>query len=404
VVFLLAAYLISSVVVISLMALAACFGISTGQAQRSAKRIAPLHRYRIALGVGSGTALLVAIIAALTIFAPLIPSTEIPPPPTLPAQASYWQLSTGSKIAYLKVPAQGTAQATPVIFLHGGPGAYAVTNQAGIDYFEQLAQLGYDVYFYDQVGGGLSSRLKDVSQYTLERHVADLDAIISQQIKAEKVILIGQSWGGTLAANYMAVHPQRVAKAIFSSPAPINYTEWRDYGKISERLPAEVNKEVNNSLTSPRLLLLMSLAHLNLNTARDFVSERELDGFFDRLVSKMSPGMVCDPAHLPKDASMNGFGFWSSTMTQQTHPTGSQDNPRELLATNQTPALVLTGECNYIKWEPTYQYRTTLPNSTLLYFEKAGHVIYYDQPDLYFEVLRNFLQEKPLPLPPYQGK
>lgn len=400
-VFLLAAYLINSVVILSLLALLACYGISAGLAHRGAGRIAPLHRGKIALGVGGGTVLVVAIIATFTIFSPLIPSSEILPPAALPPQASYWNLATGSKVAYLKVPAVGTAKATPVIFLHGGPGAYAVSNQAGIDYFGRLAQFGYDLYFYDQVGGGLSSRLEDVTQYSVERHVADLEAIITQQIKAEKVILIGQSWGGTLAANYMAVHPLRVAKVIFSSPAPINYMEWADYGNISARLPAEVKKQVNSSLASPRLLLLMGLARINLNTAHDFVAERELDSFFDRLVSKMEPGMVCDPARLPKEGSINGFGFYSSTMTQQTHPANNKVNPRGLLASNQTPALVLTGECNYIKWEPTYQYRATLPNATLLYFQRAGHVIYYDQPELYFEVLKSFLQGQPLPLQPY---
>jgi proline iminopeptidase len=115
----------------------------------------------------------------------------------------------------------------------------------------------------------------------------------------------------------------------------------------------------------------------------------------------MEPGMVCDPARLPKQRSINGFGFYSNTMIHQTHPINTKANPRQLLTTNQTQALVLTGECNYIKWEPTYQYRTTLPNATLLYFQRAGHVIYYNQPDLYFEVLKSFLQEQSLPFQPY---
>jgi hypothetical protein len=48
-----------------------------------------------------------------------------------------------------------------------------------------------------------------------------------------------------------------------------------------------------------------------------------------------------------------------------------------------------------------WQYRTTLPNSTLLYIPDAGHEIYRDQPDLYLACIRAFLLGKPLPLHPW---
>ncbi len=49
---------------------------------------------------------------------------------------------------------------------------------------------------------------------------------------------VGASWGGTLVATYMATYPQHVAKAIFTSPAPINEAEWSDEGLITSRLSA----------------------------------------------------------------------------------------------------------------------------------------------------------------------
>jgi alpha-beta hydrolase superfamily lysophospholipase len=44
-------------------------------------------------------------------------------------------------------------------------------------YFGALAQEGFGVYVYDQVGRGRSERLDDPRGYTLERDVADLEAI-----------------------------------------------------------------------------------------------------------------------------------------------------------------------------------------------------------------------------------
>lgn len=86
----------------------------------------------------------------------------------------------------MHVPAVGSSHETPIIFLHGGPGFGVL--ESDIKFYGQLAQDGYDVYLYEQVGSGRSNRLEDVRGYTTERHVADLEAI-RQQIGAEQVIL-----------------------------------------------------------------------------------------------------------------------------------------------------------------------------------------------------------------------
>ena len=74
------------------------------------------------------------------------------------------------------------------------------------EYFGELARDGFHVYIYDMVGRGRSARLADPRDYTLERDVSDLEAI-RKEIGAERVVLIGHSYGGTLAAAYAASHP-----------------------------------------------------------------------------------------------------------------------------------------------------------------------------------------------------
>jgi pimeloyl-ACP methyl ester carboxylesterase len=70
-------------------------------------------------------------------------------------------------------------------------------------------------------------------------------------------------------------------------------------------------------------------------------------------------------------------------------------------ATDHTPALILTGGCNYIKWAVTWQYKTTLPDSALVCFPDAGHVIYLDQPRPYLGTIESFLSGRPLPVRPW---
>lgn len=78
-------------------------------------------------------------------------------------------------------------------------------------------------------------------------------------------------------------------------------------------------------------------------------------------------------------------------------------DPRSRLLLNQTPVLILRGQCDHIHWDVTYQYKTTCARSTLLYFPGGGHVIYADLPDLYLAAVRAFLLDTPLPLPAYSS-
>ena len=102
-------------------------------------------------------------------------------------------LATGSRIAYVKLPARGRARPTPVVVAHGGPGVADMAGDAA--YFGQLAGDGYDVWVYDQVGTGRSSRLADPRRYDIAREVADLEAIRGR-IGADRMVLIGHSWAG----------------------------------------------------------------------------------------------------------------------------------------------------------------------------------------------------------------
>jgi pimeloyl-ACP methyl ester carboxylesterase len=396
-----AAFLLTTSVALVLVAIAVGFLMTFGGAWIAARMMRRSRPSRIALGVGVAVMLVLALVSSLTILQPLPSTPAARLPPTAPAGVHYWSLRTGSHIAYLKVPAQGSARATPIILVGGGPGEEDVADTSQTQFFGQLARLGYDVYFYDQIGSGLSARLADPGQYTLARHVADLEAI-REQIGARAMILLGESWGGTLVANYMATYPDQVAKAIFTSPAPINEAEWPNAGSILSRLPKAEQQQANQMLyETPRFAAWYLLGRINPQAAHSLVSDREADAYFNTFLHLVSRGSVCDPAHAPTQMQL-GNGFYDNIFTtadaQRRH---GNVNPRLKLASNRTPALILTGACNYIKWAVTWQYKTTLPNSTLLYFPRAGHVIYLDQPDLYLAAIRAFLLGTPLPLPPW---
>jgi proline iminopeptidase len=281
-----------------------------------------------------------------------------------------------------------------LILIHGGPGAFGVT-ASGAAYYGALAGDGFDVYFYDQIGSGHSARLANPWEYTVARHVADLEAI-RQRIGAEQVVLLGDSWGATLAANYMAIHPEHVARVIFTSPGPMSRADWRGSLTPASRLSAEQQRQSAALFEHPRFLAWQLLLERNVQAAYQFIPDAELDGFADTIIASFVDGALCEPAPLARADLNAGFGFWSMTMTNWDMSERHFD-PHAALTTNTTPALILRGECDYIPPRVAAAYQSTLPHATLVTVPQAGHLIYYEQQELYLALVRAFLREQPLP-------
>jgi proline iminopeptidase len=345
-----------------------------------------------------GSASVVVLIATLAALAPL--GDPASPATPVPGQR-FWELSTGSRIAYVKIAAEGKPKATPIIFIHGGPGVPMMADDAR--YFGQLARDGYDVYLYDQIGAGLSPRLADPTQYTIARHVADLEAI-RQQIGAQRVILIGHSWGGSLAATYLAEYPEHVEKIVFSSPGAIFWPEMGASGTgMIGRLTNEQKWQALAEILPPRALLAYALVQVNPRAAHAYVGDGEMDARFDQLFARVAPGLFCDVHAPPSGEKITGLGFYANQVPQAASAPRPMD-PRPALRALRTPALTLKGSCDYVPWGLTLEYRDILPQATLVYLPGAGHQAYQDQPGPYLATVRAFLLDEPLPIQPYTSR
>jgi proline iminopeptidase len=91
----------------------------------------------------------------------------------------------------------GSGSKTPILALHGGPGA-------GHDYLAPLSALATDrtVVFYDQLGCGKADSPQDESIYSIQRAVDEVDAV-RKALGLDRVILYGHSWGSMLAIEYL---------------------------------------------------------------------------------------------------------------------------------------------------------------------------------------------------------
>lgn len=122
--------------------------------------------------------------------------------------------------------------APTLLVVNGGPGfSHLAEPPAGV-----LAP-EFRVVFYDQRGTGLS-RTPPRSAFDLPHQVGDLEAL-RRQLGAERVDLLGHSWGGLIAAAYAARYPQRVDALVLVGSEPADAGAWaRGTALIAQRIAA----------------------------------------------------------------------------------------------------------------------------------------------------------------------
>jgi proline iminopeptidase len=339
----------------------------------------------------TGTALIVGVFTWTALLS--MGDPRLPPAPV--EGQRFWELPTGSRIAYVRVPAEGRAREEPIIFLHGGPGVPDMEGDAR--YFGRLAREGFDVYVYDQVGCGRSSRLDDPRDYTLQRDVSDLEEIRAK-IDAERVILFGHSYGGTLAAAYAASHPKRVAKIVLSSPD--DPSPAAGGASMLFRLTTREKLGVYSLLLPPRPMLAYTLLQVNSEAAHAFAGDAEMDARFDRVYNRTRPALHCRGE--PPGPRLHGLGFYAHYYPQSaTSPPHAEF--LSALARQDIPALVIKGRCDYLSWSSAQKYLQVLPDTRLLYLDGSGHNAYQDEPERYMAGVRAFLLDRPLPERLYKG-
>lgn len=301
----------------------------------------------------------------------------------------FWHLSTGSEIGYTYFRGKGERKPYPLIFLNGGPGG-AVTDEA-IQLRSKLSNDGYDVYLYDQVGSGQSARLKNITEYTPDRHRKDLEEIINK-IAAEKVILIGHSWGAILAVLYAAENQSKIEKIVFSCPGPI-YPFRKEL--LTVKAPdslhlhtpvftnAQGNKKANNIRTK-------AMAYFATHFGWKIAGDKEADAFETYLNYEVNKSTVSDTSKIAPPSP--GGGFYAAVMTFKHLLT--VNDPRPKLQHSAIPVLVIKAQYDNQHWGFTNEYIELFPNHKLAVIPNAGHAVSIEQPELYLNTIREFLKER----------
>ncbi len=275
---------------------------------------------------------------------------------------------TGGKVWYEVV---GSGTATPLLLLHGGPGATS-------HYLGPLKRLADErpVIFYDQLGCGRSDRPEDSSLWQIDRFVEEL-AQVREALSLEKVHILGHSWGSMLVVEYLLTRqPTGVESLILAGPA-LSMPRWlEDTTKLVESLPPEIQATLKR--------------HERAGTT-DSAEYQEAEMEFNRR-------HLCrlDPWPPEMEQGFEEFGtavFETMWGPSEFHATGNlKDFDRtERLSEINIPTLLTAGRYDEATPETSAWYQSFISGSRLEIFENSSHMTMLEEPDHYVQVVREFL-------------
>ena len=277
---------------------------------------------------------------------------------------------SGGEVWYRVV---GGGDAIPLLTLHGGPGA-------GHDYLESLEALADErpVVFYDQLGCGQSDQPDDTSLWRVERFVREVDEV-REALGLDRVHLLGQSWGGWLAIEYMLSQPEGIVSLTLASTSASTGQFVREANKLIDELPADMRDAIR---------------HGDQEGAFDSPEyTRAMDEFYHRHVCRLDPWpdpMLRTASNLEGNQvylTMNGPNEF--TVIGNLKDWDRTDRLGEI----QVPTLITVGRFDEIPPVCAETLHAGIPGSDVRIFERSGHCAHLEEPEAYMPILRDFLHK-----------
>jgi L-proline amide hydrolase len=150
----------------------------------------------------------------------------------------------GSYETWYRITGDLASAKKPVFILHGGPGAA----HNYVDAYKLLARDGRAVIHYDQLGCGNSTLLPDKGAdfWTPQLFVDELENLVDHLDQRKSFHVLGQSWGGMLAAEYGVRRPKGV-RSLTIANSPASMALWsseamRQRGEMPQEIQDTLNK------------------------------------------------------------------------------------------------------------------------------------------------------------------
>jgi len=258
-----------------------------------------------------------------------------------------------------------------VIILGGGPGS-------AVDYMQPVADSlskYYQCVLLEQRGTGRSVLKKyDSTTIHMNLYVEDLEAL-RKNIKAKKIILVGNSWGSLLALLYGIKYPLHTAAilSLGSSPISSEYAEIFNDNFRLRLLPEE--KAIRNQWKEK---LKDSAIFIQANYERDKIG---MPAYYYSREIGLKAAMSLKPAD---------FNYYVPFAFDRAHPYFDiRPNLHKIIS----PVLLIQGRQDLAGEGNIIETSRLISRSKLKFIEKCGHLPWEEKPAETWQIIYSFLDQ-----------
>ena len=267
---------------------------------------------------------------------------------------------------------EGAGDALPILLLHGGPGAASYYLEP---FAERLAE-HRPVIIFDQLGCGRSEQPDDPELWTLDRACQELDDVRAA-LGLEHCHLLGQSWGGWLAIEYLCRGTEGIERVVLASTS----ASMRQFGEESLRLIHALPPAICDTI--------LELSEARLYDDPAFVAASM--EFYARHVCRLDPwpeAMVLTADELDGNQvylTMNGPNEFTLVGTLK-----DWDRQADLARITQR-TLITCGRYDEITPACSATILDGIPDGQMVVFEESAHCAHLEERELYTATVEEFL-------------
>lgn len=233
----------------------------------------------------------------------------------------------------------------------------------------------------DHIGCGLSDKPDDTRyQFTLERRVADLDALISHAKLPEKITLVLHDWGGMIGMTWAAQNPHRIARLVLLNTAAFHLPKTK---KLPPSLWVCRNTPLDALLIRKAGLFVRLVARWGVATRQLTPVERD---------AYLAPSTA-------KASRLAQLRFVQDIPLTPDHPTHAliSEVQGKLAQFARTPTLICWGAKDWVFDDHFLaEWKRILPQAEVHRFPDASHLVLEDKPDEILMLVKQFFAKHPV--------
>jgi proline iminopeptidase len=280
----------------------------------------------------------------------------------------------------------GEKNKTAILYLHGGPGASC------LDFTPIGKKLGekYRVILIDQFGVLRSQAIEDGEKYGMDEQI-DMLEDLRNKLGIDKWVVLGHSYGGSLACRYASKYCDSILAVIYDCPSFNFILSAKSLAKYMLNYFSEINNL--EGIEKCKAILQKDYLPANLSVLFDMigvleqVKNSEKRNYLHNITFEEYNNSF---SHEGIEDSMWGKG--EKHLFKLAEDGKMFENYLEILKDINIPQLLLCGKYDPVCREEQLELFTrNAKDGRTVIFENSGHFARIEEPEKYFNVVSGFV-------------